>query len=111
MPAIRQRANALAGRVLTATLTAPVSTFTAPGPVVVGGALTAGDGSPIAGASVVVQSRALAGSSAVAVESDVAPLTTDADGRYSVSLPVRFNAALRVLFAGAAGLSATVSEP
>ena len=60
---------------------------------------------------VVVQSRALAGSSAVPMESDVAPLTTDADGRFSVSLPIRFNAALRVLFAGAAGLSATVSEP
>ena len=111
LPAIRQRANTLAGGVLTATLTTWTPTFTAPGPVLVSGALTASDGSPVAGVPVVLQSRALAGMSAVPQETDIAQLTTDANGQFSVSLPVAFNAALRALFAGTVGQSATVSAP
>ena len=111
LPALRQRATALAGRVLVATLTASAPAFTAPGPAALSGALTAADGSPIAGVPVALQSRALARSASAPLESQVAQLTTDANGRFSVSLPINFNAALRALFIGGSGLSATVSEP
>ena len=111
LSALRQRASVLAGRVLVATLTAPAATFTAPGPAALSGALTAADGSPIAGVPIALQSRALAGSASAPLESQVAELTTDANGQFSVSLPISFNAALRALFTGASGLPATVSEP
>ncbi len=111
LPSVRRQALALAGSPLVATLVGPAGTLTAPATAALSGSLTALDGTPVAGVPIALQSRALAGSADPPVESAIAELTTDAAGRFSLSLPVSFNAALRVLFVGAPGLPATISEP
>ena len=111
LPTIREAASVLAGRVLIATLSARAVALTAPGPALVSGALSEADASPIAGVPVVLQSRALAAVTAGSLETEIAQLTTDANGQFSVSLPISFNAALRAVFLGGGGLPATVSEP
>ncbi len=111
LPVVRQAAEALAGQPLVVTLAAAALTFAAPGPAVLSGALTSLDGTPVPGASVALQSRALDGSPAAPLETTVAAATTDAQGRFAASLPLSFNAALRALFPGGPGLPASVSEP
>ncbi len=111
LPSVRLQALALAGSPLVATLVGPTGTLTAPASAALSGSLAALDGTPVPGASVALQSRALGGTADPPVESTIAELTTDAVGQFSLALPVSFNAALRLLFAGAPGLPAAISEP
>ena len=111
LPAVRRHALVLAGNPLVATLVGPTATLTAPASAALSGSLAALDGTPVPGVPVALQSRALAGSADPPLETTIAELTTDAAGRFELSLPVSFNASLRVLFAGAPGLPATISEP
>ncbi len=111
LPALRGRARVLAAQPLVTTLAAGATTLTAPGPAILTGTLTALDGAPVPGAAVALQSRTIAGPAGAPLETTIAQLSTDPDGRFAVSLPVSFNASLRVLFAGATGLPATVSAP
>jgi len=111
LPGVRRQAGVLAGRPLVATLTAPTSALTAPGLVALTGTLGGFDGTPLPGVAVALQSRDLTAPTGTPLETTIATLTTDPSGRFAVSLPISFNAALRALFAGGSGLPATVSEP
>jgi hypothetical protein len=84
---------------------------TAPAQAALTGSLTALDGTPVAGVPVALQSRDLSGATEPPAETTIAEPTTDATGGFAVTLPVSFSAALRVLFPGAPGQPATISEP
>lgn len=111
LPAVRRQALALAGSPLLATLSAATVTLSGPGPAALSGTLTSIAGVPVAGVTVALQSRALSPAAGAELETTIAELTTDAGGRFALSLPLEYSAALRVLFAGGEGLAATVSEP
>ena len=111
LPALRRRVNVLAGRPLRATLTAQSTQITAPGPIVFAGELAYLDGTPLPGATLALQSRHLPGFAATPRETTLTQLTSDAGGRFGGSLAAGYNASLRVLFAGSAGVPASVSDP
>jgi hypothetical protein len=69
------------------------------------GRLTLANGSPIAQATITVQSRASGG------ETPVATATTADDGTWSATVPLPGRVRLRALYAGDAGHPAAVSDP
>jgi hypothetical protein len=85
------------------------------------GALTMLDGTPIAGAAVLIQSRALRRRGEVVTEQTLAQVTTGADGRFAVGVTLApagaSTVSLRALFTGAAPAGAApraraaVSDP
>jgi hypothetical protein len=87
------------------------------------GSLTSLDGTPLAGASVLIQQRGVARRGELVQETTLAQLTTDASGAYSLPVALahasgRATIALRALYLGAAagaggpaGSGAAVSEP
>jgi hypothetical protein len=141
LPAIRPRVARLAPRPARLTLAlapappaaapAPGTTPPAPGAAVpapgapaaeastqgrsLTGTLAFLDGTAIAGARVAVQSRAVSRRGEVVLESTIGEAATDAQGAWT--LPASFAPArtggvsLRALYAGAAALPATISEP
>jgi hypothetical protein len=133
LPAIRDRVHALAGRSARAVLTlAPPQPPAAQGaqtpPPAAGAAPAAGeartlggtlrrlDGTPVAGATVLLQARAVRAKGEVVEERTIAQAMTDALGSWS--LPVTIvprrrgpGTSLRVLTAGAGGAGACVSDP
>jgi hypothetical protein len=139
LPGIRARVLGLAPRPARATLaleSTPSSTAPAPQgapappapeapPATPGGESTGGgrallgalqllDGTPIAGAHILIQARTVSRKGEVVREATIAEALTDADGRWS--LPASFPAAggglwLRALCTGSSGVGAAVSDP
>jgi hypothetical protein len=139
LPAIRARVRRLAGRPARLTLAlapaapspqAPAAPPQAPGATPQGaaappeagaqggplvGTLAYLDGTPIGGASVLVQARSVSAKGLNVQESTIAQPLTDGEGRFAVA--GQFLAAggtttwLRALWTGAGGSGATVSEP
>lgn len=138
LPAIRTAVSQLAARPVRATLAlgtaeAPTSTMpstpgtpaappesppraatTAPIPILVG-LLSFLDGTPIAGATVLLQARSVSRKGALVSEQTIAEALTDAQGNWSLptTLPNAPNGAvwLRALCLGAPGYGAAVSPP
>jgi hypothetical protein len=124
LPAMRQSVRRLAPRPARATLTLlsqPAPPNQAAGEAhVLAGSLTFLDGTPIAGAPIMVQARSVRRRGEVVNERTIAEAVTDAAGKWS--LPASFSVMgsgavwLRALCAGApnpksSGVGATVSEP
>jgi hypothetical protein len=115
LPAIRARVRAAAPRPLRATLALSPQ----PPPALLGGALDFVDGSPLAGAPVLIQARSSARRGELVEERTLAQAMTDAQGRWS--LPVTLSRApragtwLRALHPPGAGsgpaVAAAVSDP
>ena len=104
LPAIRNRAHALAGTPVQATL------MTLGGELV--GTLTLLDGTPLAGQPVTLQSRSVSRRGEVVAERPVAQVVTDAEGQWT--LPEGPSGVrpqpVRALFAGSGAYGAAVSE-
>jgi N-acetylmuramoyl-L-alanine amidase len=132
LPGIRRGVQALAPQPTRATLAlnAPPSTAPAPAsqpPPVTPGQAPAGeaptllgslhllDGTPIVGATVLLQARVVSRKGEIVQERTIAEAVTDAQGSWS--LPHTFSSArggfvsLRALYAGSSGSGASVSEP
>jgi hypothetical protein len=91
---------------------APAPGAAAPGALA--GALQLLDGTPLAGARILLQARTVARKGEVVREQTIGEAVTGADGRWSLPAtiaPARRRVALRVLFTGSSGVGAAVSEP
>jgi hypothetical protein len=100
LPRLRQVVRGLAGTVGALSLQGQAAQ---PGSVTVGGSLSAG-GVAIGGATIEVQRR-----STTKGDATLATATTNADGSWSVALPLASNASLRAVFRGDTGHPAVVS--
>jgi hypothetical protein len=100
LPRLRRRIRSLIGNVSSLGLQTQA---TGPGNVTVGGILSA-DGTPIAGATVEVQRR-----SATRGPTALGTAATDANGGWSVTVPLAANAELRAIYRGDLAHSAVVS--
>jgi hypothetical protein len=115
LPAIRSRVRAVAPRPLRATLTLSAE----PPSALLGGALDFLDGSPLAGAPVLIQARSSTRRGELVEERTIAQATTDAQGRWllpaSLSPAPREGTWLRALHPPGAGsgpaAAAAVSDP
>jgi len=115
LPSIRSRVRTLASRPLRATLTLVPQ----PPGALLGGALDFLDGSPLAGAPVLIQARSSARRGELVEERTIAQATTDAQGRWSLAASLspapREGTWLRALHPPGAGpgpaVAAAVSDP
>jgi uncharacterized protein with LGFP repeats len=111
---VRQGAARLAGSSCRLTLQALIGAGGLPEGVL--GSLRRLDGTPVVGAGLAIQQRALARGGQVVSERTVAQATTDERGAFGVPLSFtparkRPHTPLRAVFAGAPGLGACVSDP
>lgn len=136
LPAIRQSVRRLAARPLRATLALasaasppqpppqpapgeappapPAQPAPTPAQAALSGSLEALDGTAVAGARILVQSRTVSRRGETVVEQTIAEALTGQDGRWSLPVtitPARHGLALRALFTGSNGVGAAVSEP
>jgi hypothetical protein len=127
LPGIRGGVRRLAPRPVRATLALgpPAPAAVPPAPTTPGapaagqartltGTVSLLDGTPLAGARVVVQSRAVSRRGEAVSERTLGEAQTDAAGRWALSAvlaPGGRGSSLRALFAGSSGLGAALSEP
>ncbi len=115
LTALRHAAARLAGRAARATLQAQTSEQAGAAPTALTGDLRFLDGTPIAGAPVEIQARAVAHKGETVSEQTVAQALTGSDGRWSLPVGVSSGAppatALRAVCVGGAGFPAAVSDP
>ncbi len=127
LPGIRPSVRHLAGRPVRATLAlAPAGQPSAPPAAAPAGAEPAGeartligalkflDGTPIAGAQILLQARTVSRKGEVVTERTIGEAMTGAEGAWSLAVtlaPAGRGVSLRSLCAGSSGLGAAVSEP
>lgn len=107
--AVRHRTASLADRPLELRLEPPTRPATAPGPALVSGRAAFLDGTPLGGATVLVQARGNPLSSLR--ESTVTQAVTDPSGGFTAQVPVSYAVSLRALHPAEPAAPAAVSAP
>jgi uncharacterized protein with LGFP repeats len=113
LPALRMRAENLAGRPARATLLIQAQN-SSPATAVLAGAMAFLDGTPVPGAPVEVQVRHVSHRGQAVQERTIAQAMTNAEGRWSLPVsisPEGMPVSLRALCPGAKGIPAAVSDP